>query len=84
MTKEEIFAVIRKHMVATVDGLHESDIDPSRSMKELGANSLDIVEIVSVSMRELKIKVPRSELTKLTNVAGLVDLLYGVAAQKPA
>ena len=53
-------------------------------MKELGANSLDIVEIVSVSMRELKIKVPRSELSKLTNIGGLVELLYQVAQATPA
>ena len=36
---------------------------------------LDIVEVVSCSMRELRVKVPRSELSKLTSIDGLVDLL---------
>jgi acyl carrier protein len=35
-------------------------------------------------MRELKVKVPRSELSKLTNIGDLVDLLYDVSLQKAA
>jgi acyl carrier protein len=53
-------------------------------MKDLGANSLDIVEVVSCTMRDLKVKVPRSELADLTNVDGLVDLLVKVVAEKEA
>lgn len=90
MTKEHIYSVIKKHLLQTVEDLQESQIDPSLSMKDLGANSLDIVEIVSVTMRELKVKIPRSELAKLTSISGLVDLLYqtaseqaGLAATKP-
>lgn len=81
MTKEHIFSVVKKHLMQTVDGLTDAQIEPGKSMKELGANSLDIVEIVSVSMRELKVKVPRSELSKLTNIGGLVDLLHQIANQ---
>ena len=81
MTKEQIFAVVKKHMLHTVDGLNDSDIAPSKSMKNLGANSLDIVEVVSLSMREIKVKVPRSELAKLTDIGGLVDLLHTVSLE---
>ena len=66
----------------TVEDLTEDRIDPSRSMKELGVNSLDIVEVVSCTMRELRIKVPRAELSKLSNIDGLVDLLHRVAEQR--
>jgi acyl carrier protein len=51
-------------------------------MKALGVNSLDIVEVVSCTMRELRIKVPRAELSKLSNIDGLVDLLHRVAVQR--
>ena len=81
VTREQVLQVVRKHVLATVDGLSESDFDPSRSMRDLGANSLDMVEVVSCAMRELKVKVPRSELNKLTNVDGLVDLLHGVGSK---
>jgi acyl carrier protein len=79
MMRTEIEAVVKRHLMEVVDDLTEADIDTTRSMKELGANSLDIVEVVSCSMRELRVKVPRSELSKLTNIDGLVDLLYAVA-----
>ena len=85
MTKEQIFAVVKKHMMQTVDGLNDSDIAMGKSMKDMGANSLDIVEVVSLSMRELKVKVPRSELAKLTDIGGLVDLLHTVSVEaRPA
>ena len=76
MTRDDVLQVVKHHLMAVVEDLTEDQIDPSRSMKELGVNSLDIVEVVSCSMRQLKVKVPRSELSKLTNINGLVDLLY--------
>ena len=82
MTREAILGVVKKHVLQTVDDLTEDRIDPSRSMKALGMNSLDIVEVVSCTMRELRIKVPRSELAKLSNIDGLVDLLHQVAMQR--
>ena len=82
MEREQIASVVRKNLMEVVGGLKESDIDMSRSMKEFGANSLDIVEVVSLTMRELKVKVPRSELGKLTNMDGLTDLLYASLERK--
>ena len=76
MTRADVLTVVAKHLASAVDELDAAAVDPSKSMKEYGANSLDIVEVVSGAMRELKVKVPRSELNKLTNIDGLVDLLY--------
>ena len=70
--------MIAKHLAERRRGLDAVAIDRCESMKDYGANSLDIVEVVSGSMRELKVKVPRSELNKLTNIDGLVDLLYDI------
>jgi len=76
MTRADVLAVVAKHLASAVDELDAATVDPSKSMKDYGANSLDIVEVVSGAMREMKVKVPRSELNKLTNIDGLVDLLY--------
>jgi acyl carrier protein len=84
MTRDQILSVVRKHLANALDGVDATSIDPSKSMKDYGANSLDIVEVVSATMRELRVKVPRSELTKLTNMDGLVDLLYQAAEQQKA
>ena len=82
MDREEIASIVRKHLIEVVSDIKAADIDMSRSMKEFGANSLDIVDVVSSAMRELKVKVPRSELGKLTNMNGLVDLLYASVQEK--
>jgi acyl carrier protein len=76
MDRDDVLIVVKKHLLEVVEDLAEEQIDPSRSMKDLGVNSLDIVEVVSCSMRQLKVKVPRSELSKLSNIDGLVDLLH--------
>ncbi len=82
MTKTEVLATVKKHILDVAEDLTEDKINPTMSMKELGINSLDIVEVVSCSMRELKVKVPRSELSKLTNIDGLVDLLHRSVIEK--
>ncbi len=84
MTKEQVFEVVRNHIIDTLEDVEEAEIDPVKSMKDIGANSLDMVEIVSCSMRELKVKVPRSELQKLSNIQELVDLLYQTLQEKEA
>jgi acyl carrier protein len=82
ITREKVWEVVQGHLVETVEELDGVELDPQKSMKDLGANSLDIVEVVSCSMRDLKIKVPRSELNKLENMNQLVDLLYRTAVDK--
>lgn len=84
ITREQVFEVVKNNLIDTLEDVEEDKIDPSLSMKDLGANSLDIVEVVSCSMRDLKIKVPRAELNKLTNIQQLIDLLYTVAQEKAA
>jgi acyl carrier protein len=80
--REEIASVVRKHLADVMGDLKASDIDMSRSMKDFGATSLDMVHVVSLTMRELKVKVPRSELATLTNMDGLVNLLHASMQKK--
>ena len=83
LTKEAVFEVVKENLIDTLDEeVDESAIARDKSMKDLGANSLDIVEVVSSSMRQLKVKVPRSELANLEDIGALVDLLYQVALEK--
>lgn len=84
MTEQQVRDTVLKYLCRAVDGLAPEAVDGQRSMKELGANSIDIVEVVSSSMRELRIKIPRAELNKLENVDGLVQLLHATAQAKNA
>jgi acyl carrier protein len=78
--KEEIFVIVRNHLCAIVETVDPVQVTRSGSMKELGASSLDMVEVVSCSMRELRVRVPRAELSKVRNIGELVDLLDEAAS----
>lgn len=84
MTRDHILNTVRTHLARAIDHADPDALDPSLSMVDHGADSLDIVEVVSASMRELRIKVPRSELANIRNMDGLVDLLHRVAVEQGA
>lgn len=81
MERKDILAVIEKHLIRSVNGLEPGMIDPEKKLSDYGANSLDIVEIVSGAMRELKVRIPRTELSEIRNIGGLADK-FEVHAQK--
>lgn len=76
ITREAVLSVVRKHIIATIDGVNEETIAKAKALSDIGASSLDVVEIISTSMRELRIKVPRAELMLVEDLDELVDLLY--------
>ena len=82
MTKDEIIEVIKQNIVDNLDDLESETIDPQKTMKDYGANSLDIIEVVSSSMRELNIKIPRSELADLKNIDELADKFFEYAGKE--
>ncbi len=73
MKRDKIIKIIKKHVVNNIDDVDINDIDESKSIKEYGANSLDIIEVISGSMRELKIKIPRTELAEITTINELAE-----------
>jgi acyl carrier protein len=76
MTAEKVFGVLKKYILDQLeDEVEEHEVTIEKSMFDLGANSLDVVEIVTNTMRELKIKVPRDQLSQVKSMQGLVDLL---------
>jgi acyl carrier protein len=76
MNRDQVLMVVTRHISEAVEGLNVSEIDPSRSMHDHDLGSLDIVEVVSRSMRELRVKVPPSELRSLRTINELVDALH--------
>lgn len=84
MTREQIFEVLKANMFKIVEGSRNATIDESASMKDYGADSLEMVEVVSRSMKELKIKVQRTELSTAKNLKDLLDLFEKAAAKAPA
>ena len=74
MTRDEIFAVVKSNVQAIIEGAKGKEITENNSMRDYQADSLEIVEVVSRSMKQLKIKVPRAELATAKNLKDLVDI----------
>ena len=75
MEKHEILEVIKVNLTKVIDA-DFSTIDETQPMAAYGANSLDVVDVVSMTMRQLKIKVPRTELMNVKNMNDLANLFY--------
>lgn len=58
-------------------------VDDQQSLRtDFGADSLQVVEIVSRTMRELKIRIPRTELATAKSISDLIDLFVASAQPK--
>jgi len=84
MTRQEIFAVVKANIQAIVEGAGGVEIHEEMSLRDLGADSLEIVEVVSRSMKQLKLKVPRTALATAPNLKALVELFDSAAVQQAA
>ena len=83
MTRDEMFAVVKANIQEIIEGAKGVEIKETDSMRDFGADSLEIVEVVSRSMKQLKIKVPRTELSGARNLKDLLDLFEKSAAAPP-
>jgi acyl carrier protein len=84
MTRAEIFEVLKANLFEIVEGARGKEISEDRSMKDYSADSLEMVEVVSRSMKALKVKVPRTSLSTAKNLKELLDLFEEAARAKAA
>lgn len=83
MTRNEIFDVVKSYMIEIIDDVEETtEITENDRMADLGADSIDVVEVVYDSMRALKVKVDRTKLDSAQNLSGLLDLLEDAVGAK--
>jgi len=76
MDKESIFEVIKASVRRVLGDVADDEIAAHKSLVDLGANSVDRVEVAMYSMEQLDLKIPRMELSQARNIQGLVDILY--------
>ena len=82
MTRDEVLAVIIKNVKEIAPELEKAGVDLNKTYRELDINSLDLVEIITGTMRELKVKIPINELTTVKTTNDLVDKLFKAASAK--
>lgn len=76
MSKEEVFEIVKENVIDILPDVNEQDIHPEECLKNLGANSIDRMEITVSCMKSLSLKIPLIEFGSVSNIQGLVDVLY--------
>src|SRR6202035_88089 len=76
LDKEEIFEVVKANTLKVLPDLLADDVTIDKNLSDLGANSVDRVEVVLYSLEQLGLKVPTAELHGVRNLRALVDLLH--------
>jgi acyl carrier protein len=74
MDRDQIRSIIVAHTRDVVEGLEDAEIDTSKPVAEYGVESLDILEIVGSSAREVGVKVKREDLEGLQSIDDVADL----------
>ena len=75
-TKEDVWLVIKESVGEILPDLDQELLRPEISLKDLGANSIDRMDIIVGAMESLDIRIPMLEFGAAKNIGGLVDLLY--------
>ncbi len=75
MAKEYVYEVVKKVIMEVLPDLDSDIISIEKQLKDLGANSIDRMEVVTMSMEELGLKIPLMSFAQVSNIEGLVDVL---------
>jgi len=81
MQRAQILEALKTNLFNIVEASRGKDIVETASMKDYGADSLEMVEVVSRTMKQLKVKVPRTELATAKNLGQVLDLFEKHAPQ---
>jgi len=73
---EPILAAVREAVVTVVPEVAPELVAPGRTLTELGCNSIDRAEIVTIAMERLRITVPIGDFAEVGDIASLVDVLH--------
>lgn len=80
--QQRIFEIVKANALKVLVDLKPEDVTLDKSLADLGANSVDRVEVVMYSMEDLNLNVPKTELHGVRDLRGLVELLRRHASPK--
>jgi polyketide biosynthesis acyl carrier protein len=75
--RAEVAALVREVVGSILPALPAAEIAEDRHLKELGADSVDRVEIILTVLHRLGLDEPMSSFSSLPNLGALVDFLAG-------
>lgn len=75
MNKNEVFEIIKENILEILPDVEESDITLENSLKTLGANSIDRMDIIVDTMNAMKVKVPMVEFGKANCIGDIITII---------
>ena len=76
ITKDEVFEVVKRNILEILPDVAPDTVSLDRSLVDLGANSVDRMEVVTLSMEALDLKIPLMSFARVDNIEGLVAVLF--------
>ncbi|MGP4028720.1 phosphopantetheine-binding protein [Actinomadura sp. 3N407] len=81
LSRDEIFVALQENLHLISEDTRGQEISEDVSLAEYGTDSLELIEVASRTMKQLNVKVPRTEISKIDSIGELVTL-FEKAAQK--
>ncbi|MGY0063727.1 phosphopantetheine-binding protein [Streptomyces sp. LZ34] len=75
MTQEEIFTTLTSVLAEIVPGVDVSRIVPEDRLRDLGANSIDIAEIITETMERAGVSLPMVSFGDAKNIGDIVGIV---------
>lgn len=75
VTEQDVFEVVRRNTLEVLPEVPADLVRIDGTLTDLGANSIDRADIVTMSMESLGITVPIREFQSVRDIQSLVDLL---------
>ncbi|ERH58703.1 MULTISPECIES: acyl carrier protein [Bacillus] len=76
MSKEKIFELLQNTICEVLPDLEGEQLSQEDRLVDLGADSVDRAEIITMMLEELSLQIPRVELTGVSNIGELAAKLY--------
>jgi len=76
MTKIDVFNVVKNNILDILPALQPDMVQIDRNLSDLGANSVDRMDVVISSMEDLGVKIPLLSFAGVANIEGLVEVLF--------
>ncbi len=74
-TEDLVFSAVRRNVLLVIDDLDPAEVTIDKGLVELGCNSIDRTEIVSMTMEDLDVVVPVAEFGQVRDIRTLVTVL---------
>ncbi|HEX7824739.1 MAG TPA: phosphopantetheine-binding protein [Mycobacterium sp.] len=80
--QREVFGVVRRQILDVLPHLDPTQIRREANMSDLGANSIDRMDVVIGAMLELDIQIPAHRLAGIQDIGSLVATLSAEVAEQ--